>query len=208
MLAFPLASSTQSRCLSSSKFSSLLTLDSSPSSGHAYFYQDNFIHPIGKGKGSSSCWSSGHYSIGSQDLGQFIYPPSFGFFQPFLQCGKQGLVHCFCLPVALRVAWSGVQIFYLQFRTKGPKSNAVELWSIISYDHLQDPEQTNGVLLNKPGDVFVFDVSISFDLYPLAKIVSGHKNELFLSNSNGQGSNYVHFPLREWPSACDQIEDL
>ena len=133
--------------------------------------------------------------IGRQDPQQFIYPPSYGFFQHFLYCGEQGLVHCFCLPVALRVVWSKEQIFYFEFRTKGSKSNVVELWSIISYDRLRDPELTNDVFPNKPRDVFVFDIGISFSFYPLAEIVSGHKKKFFLSGNNGQGANYVHSPL-------------
>ena len=58
------------------------------------------------------------------------------------------------------------------------------MWSIRSYDHLWDLELTADVIPNKPEDVFVFDVGISFDLYPLVEIVSGHKKKLFLSGNN------------------------
>ena len=44
---------------------------------------------------------------------------------------------------------------------------------------------TNDVFPNKPRDVFVFDVGISFSFYPLAEIVSGHKKKFFLSGNNG-----------------------
>ena len=185
-----------------------LALNDRPGCGHAYLSWDNCIHPIYKSKRSCPCWSSGCHFVGPQDSRWFIYPPSFGFFEHFLQCRDQGFVCCLYLSIALRVMRCGVQIFYIQLQTKGSKGNVVELWFVISYDYLRDSESTNDILPHKLGNVFVFDVSISFYLYPFAEVVGGHEQEFFLSGRGRQGANYVHFSLPEQPRACDRIEGL
>lgn len=70
---------------------------------------------------------------------------------------------------------SGIQIFDSQLLTKGSKGNAIKLWPTISYNCLRDSEPANNVFPNKLGNVFVFDVDISFCLYSFAKVVNGYK---------------------------------
>ena len=87
------------------------------------------------------------------------------------------------------------------------------MWSIISYDRLRDPEPTND-LPKKPGDIFVFDVGISIDLYPFTKIVSGHKKELFFEWQQWVRGQLCPFPIAQmakglWPDwgpqrACEE----
>ena len=71
---------------------------------------------------------------------------------------------------------------------------------------MRDSEPTDDVFPNKLENALVFDVGISFCLYPFSEVVDGYKQEFFLSINDGQGVNYVHSSLREWPRACDQIE--
>ena len=79
---------------------------------------------------------------------------------------------------------------------------------IINYNRLGDSKLTNDVLLNKLYDVLIIDVSISFRLYPFTEVVGCHKQEFLLSSHDGQGSYYVHPPLREWTETRYQVDNF
>ena len=62
-----------------------------------------------------------------------------------------------------------------EFRTKLLECDTIKLWTIVNYDCLRDPKSANDVIPNEFRDVFVFDASICFRLYPFAEIVRGNK---------------------------------
>ena len=72
------------------------------------------------------------------------------------------------------------KFFYFQLRTKSSECDAVKLQPIINYNCLGNSEPTNDVFPNKLSDVLIFDVSISFHLYPFVEIVNGHEQEFLL----------------------------
>ena len=55
------------------------------------------------------------------------------------------------------------------------EGNIIKLQSVVSYDCLRNPKSTDDVLPNKLRDIFVFDASIRFYLYPFAEIVYGNE---------------------------------
>ncbi|KAL6319831.1 hypothetical protein AAG906_036896 [Vitis piasezkii] len=101
---------------------------------------------------------------------------------PVHKSERSGFVRCLCLPVAL-----GVPI--------------VKLRPVVNYNRLGNPESADDVLPNKLHEIFVFDASISFRLYPLTEIVSGNEQEFLLNGRGRQRSHYIHSPLCEWPRA-------
>ena len=108
--------------------------------------------------------------------------------------------------IALGIAWCGIQIVYFEFRAEISEGNAIKLRTVVGYDCLRDSKPANDVLPNEFRDIFVLDASIHLCFYPITEVIRGNEHEFLLGNYDGQGSHYVHSPLREQPRACYWVQ--
>ena len=136
-----------------------------------------------------------------------VPPPTFLWLAPtfFLRLSV-GFCSLSLSSIALGIAWCGVQIFYFEFRAEISEGNAIKLRTVVGYDCLRDSKPANDVLPNEFRDIFVLDASIHLCFYPITEVIRGNEHEFLLGSYDGQGSHYVHSPLRKQPRACYWVQ--
>ena len=129
---------------------------------------------------------------------EFIHPLASSHFQSFLQYGLDYLVHCFHLPVCLRVSHCCETLVDAIFVVEIFELPTLELSSIVSNNGLWKPETEYDVAYKEIDDFLCSDRCQWFCFCPLGEVVDCHNCILCTAFRDWQGAYNVDSPHCEW----------